>query len=111
MRVNEYNSFEEFYEEYNYDRDVFSGHYIGIEFKYNDKYYRLSHDYSLSDESHIYKYFSFELVKKNDAYFNGESKVIGQYKNLNDALDNWIIDGKPFREVIMDDNTQILDKD
>jgi hypothetical protein len=36
---------------------------------------------------------------------------VGQFKNLDDALDNWIIDGKPFREVIMLDDTQILGKD
>ena len=39
MRINEYETFEQFYEEYNYDRDVFQEHYIGLEFKYANNYY------------------------------------------------------------------------
>ena len=41
MRVNEYTFFEQFYEEYNYDRDVANENYIGLEFKYCGKYYFL----------------------------------------------------------------------
>ncbi len=114
MRINEYETFEQFYEEYNYDRDVFQEHYIGLEFKYANNYYRLGHDYSNDDSNHPYKYWVYELEENSDGqkiYLKSDWINVGQFKNLDDALDNWIIEGKPFREVIMLDDTQILGKD
>lgn len=112
MRINEYNSFEEFYEEYNHDRDVLNGHYIGLEFKYKEKYYRLSHDFSNSDQNNEYKYFAYEIIQdKNSSYFEGLHKLLGKYHNLDEALNEWIIDEKQFKEVIMLDETKILGKD
>lgn len=113
MRVNEYKSFEEFFEEYNYDRDIEKEHYIGLEFEFHGEYYRLGHDYS-SEDAYEFKYWTYELSSNESGekiYLTSEWKNIGQYKDLNDALDNWIIDGKKFREVIMLDETKILAKD
>ena len=114
MRVNEYSSFEQFYEEYNYDRDVEKEHFIGLEFKYSGKYYRLGHDYSNEDKENIYKYWTYELAPDKNGeviYLKSDWANIGRYKNLDDVLDNWIINGKSFREVIMLDDTEILAKD
>lgn len=112
MRINEYKSFNEFYEEYNYDRDVLNGHYIGLEFKYKGKYYRLSHDFSNTNYDEEYKYYVFEIIQdKNSSYFDGVHKLLGKYHNLDETLDRWIIDGKTFKEIIMLDETEILGKD
>ena len=48
-----------------------------------------------------------------DAFATDESfkKYLPEYKNLDEVLDNWEIDGKKFREVIMMDETRILAKD
>ena len=112
MRLNEYDSFEKFYDEYNFDRDINTEHYTGIEFKFNDKYYRLSHDFS-NNSSEKYKYWVYELISKdkNVIYLKTEWTNVGKFLNLDDVLDNWIIDNRKFREVIMDDNTIILGKD
>ena len=119
MRINEYESFEKFYDEYNYERDIFNEHYTGIEFIYNHKMFRLSRDYD-DDEKRV-RYFTWQIeldetgedpviVKENGfpSYVLTRLKI---YENLDDALDNWYIDGVKFREVIMDDNTIISSKD
>ena len=113
MRVNEYNSFDDFYEEYNYDRDIDKEHYTGLEFEFHGEYYRLGHDYS-SNDSYEYKYWTYELASNENGekiYLISEWKNIGQYKNLDEVLERWIIDGKKFREIIMMDETRILAKD
>lgn len=67
MRINEYTSFEQFYEGYSYDRDIANEHYIGLEFKYRGKYYGLGHDYSSDDLDNTYKYWSYELGPNKNA--------------------------------------------
>lgn len=112
MRVNEYETFEQFYEEYNYDRNIFEEHYSGLDFLYKSKYYRLGHDYCNSDKEHKYKYIAYEIIQKDNAeYFNGEYKVVGQFISLDDMLENWLFDDLKFRDVIMDNDTKILGKD
>lgn len=37
--------------------------------------------------------------------------LIGWYSDLNDVLENCIIDGRKFKDVIMDDSTKIEGKD
>lgn len=110
MRINEYNSFEEFYEEYNYDRDVMQGHLTGIQFKYNNKYYRLSKDYYESAHEPL-KYWCYIITNYERSDPEEDFELVGKYHTLDEALDNWNIDGKKLRDVIMDDQTQILDKD
>ena len=112
MRVNEYNNLEQFYEEYNYDRDIFKGHYIGLEFFFRGNYYRLAHDYSNLDNQHEFKYFAYQIIQnKNNAYFDGEYVLLGEFRNLDEMLDDWIIDGICFKELIIMDETKILGKD
>ena len=40
-----------------------------------------------------------------------EFEILGNYKDIYDLLDNCIIGGKSFKEVIMDDKTKILSQD
>ncbi len=38
-------------------------------------------------------------------------ELVGWYSDLEDVLDNCVIQGRKFRDVIMDDETEILGKD
>lgn len=109
MSNNEYKNLDQFIEEYRYDRDIFLEHYTGIEFKYNDKYFRLSHEYSNNNNSEVFKYYLYEIKDyKNDkiSYIN-----IGKYRDLDEVLDNCLIDGNKFKEIITNEKTIILGKD
>ena len=119
MRINEYEKFEDFYYEYAYGK-AFSwedsnkrARYYGIEFRYNEKVYRLSNEPSFEEDGisirngQIGDYKTYTI----DRYLIDDWKLIDSYKNLDEVLDNWIIDGKKFREVIMADETEILAKD
>ena len=109
MRKNEYKSFEEFYEEYRYDRDVLKGHYTGLEFKYNGKHYRFSHDYANNDTENEYKYFAYEIIRNNSK--DEVQQLIAKYHDIDEALEKWHINNVSFKEIIMLDETIILSKD
>ncbi len=108
MRLNTYNNLEEFYEQYNYDRDILNGHFTGIEFEYNFRVYRLSKDYSNESEERL-KYWTYEVIDY-DTQFPSFIEL-NKYVNLDAVLNEWTIEGKKFKDIIMDDNTIILAQD
>jgi hypothetical protein len=125
MRINEYNSLEEFIYEYESGRSIPSDHlerrkYMGIEFKYNGVYYRMCREPEPKDEKEIVilpdgrngKYDVMILHCERTGYPLSESfELIGWYADLEDVLNNCVLQGKKFREVIMDDGTEILGQD
>ena len=111
MGKNEYDNFESFYNEYSRDRDIFNGSYTGLDFKYNNVIYRLSHEYS-NESDELYKYYTYIIeIKPNDAYFNGNYVLIGKYTSLDELVNKWIIDGQSFKDIIVNEKTEILGKD
>ena len=123
MRINEYANLNEFIYEYETGRSIPADNldkqkYMGIEFRYNDVYYRMCRE--PQDENNAVtlpdgrtgRYDVMILHCENTGYPMSESfELIGWYADLNDVLDNCIIQGRVFREVIMDDETEILGKD
>lgn len=97
-----YKNLHEFIKEYD---DIDYGKYvekhIGIEFEYNNKFYRMCNEPIMS-----------ALPKRNgiilnictytgpDEYYCSE-KVLGWYEDLNDCLENWIIDGKKLKRLLL----------
>lgn len=110
MRINEYNSLDEFIDEYGSGEwNPSLGHYIGIEFKYKNKSYRMccepNQGYSKEEAKapfHVYQIIDID---------KSEYLTIGMYSSLQEVLNNCLIDGVLFKDVIMDDSTYIDSKD
>lgn len=102
MRQNEYQSFDDFYREYcGVNSDQYET-YIGIEFDYKLKKYRMCLE-------PIGKYFLYQILGKRRGM--PRLKVICTFDNFKTLLESDVIDKRPFKEVIMDDNTRITEKD
>ena len=124
MRKNEYNSIDEFIYEYckgrefSWENEDLRERYMGIEFYSGGNYYRMCRE--PQDSGHnpllengnegIYKVMLMHLGQGGypvaDSY-----ECVGWYDSIESLLDDCIIQGKTFREVIMDDDTEILGKD
>ncbi len=125
MRVNEYNTLEEFIYEYSDGRSIPSDNlekpkYMGIEFKFHDKYYRMcreplpenEEDYIILPNGEVGRYDVLLLNCEEGGYpLSDNVELVGWYSDLNDVLENCIIDDIKFKDVIMDDSTEILGKD
>jgi hypothetical protein len=125
MRINEYNCLEDFIYEYESGRSIPSDNlerpkYMGIEFKYNGIYYRMCREPLASNEEDniilpngkIGQYDVMVLHCEDTGYPMSESyEVIGWYSDLEDVLNHCIIQGRQFKDVIMDDSTEILGQD
>ena len=115
MRINEFNNLQEFIDEYDFKSKAECEKHIGIEFTYNNIYYRMCcepldiSEFPILNDGKIGRYDVNIVNWKTDTDF--EYQLIGWYADMNDLLENCIIDGKKFKEVIMDDSTEIIGKD
>ncbi len=116
MRVNEYNTLDEFINEYTGIWDPSEGHWFGLDFKYDGVVYRLntgsmyneSNTILLDGRTAIYGlYQSADKAKENDRKF----VLLGEYADMNDLLESEVIQNQKFSEIIMNDSTEILGKD
>lgn len=105
MRTNEYTELKEFLSEYTGKRDPANNMWYGLEFKYNDSYYRLD-----------YVNTSIKLMKlqfENNTCYPASSgyDVIGEFQSMSELLECIVDDDKSFKEIIIDENTELLSKD
>lgn len=121
MRINEFNSLEEFTSQYVgvwYPRDE---HYLGLDFSYRGEEYRL-HTWSMyKDEMKVLPngrdavFGLYKKVSNDDDEQNPNGKrqyeLLGKYADMHDLLESRVIGGVPFSEVIMDDYTELLGQD
>ncbi len=47
----------------------------------------------------------------NETADDSSYTLLGKYADMNDMLESTVIDGRKFRDIIMDDTTEILGKD
>lgn len=115
MRTNEYNSLDEFIYEYDSGRRSSSEtqrrKFMGIEFLYNGVCYRMCREPSEDDDANGIYYVYIMHCEKQGYPIAERFEVIGRYETFQDLLNNFLIDGIPFKAVIMDDNTEILSQD
>ncbi len=117
MRKNEYNNLQEFCEEY--DGNEYKSHqsFIGIEFTYNGKYYRMcreplsEEDFPVLPDGRKGRYHVVQVQWENGWFGECSYELIGWYADMDDLLHNCQIDKHTFETVIMDDNTEIIGKD
>lgn len=125
IRLNQYNSLEEFCNEYepgDWTTREINGelviHWGGLDFRYNHKYYRLSRNPSMSKEFPILsdgRRAQFEVMLYHCETYGFPMADyytwIGFYADLEDLLENCYIEGRKFKEVIMDDYTILEGQD
>lgn len=123
MRINEYNSLDEFIDEYYkgvempWQSSDGKRRYMGIEFSYKCVYYRMCREPGEDDEmpklpdGRIGRYDVMICHWAMPEFKDDDFILIGWYSDLNDVLENCIIDGRKFKDVIMDDFTKIEGKD
>ena len=115
MRINEYNSLDEFIYEYDSGRrlstETQARKFMGIEFLYRGVYYRMCYEPS-ENEGEPRFYYVYIMHCEEQGYPTADCfEVIGRYEKFQDLLENFLIGGVPFKDVIMDDNTEILSQD
>ena len=104
MRKNEYNSLEEFTSQYIGEWSPSDGHWLGLDFKYNGKEYRLSTGAMFNNSEIDCLFYLY--------YNNGNTyKLLGAYKNMDDLLKSKVIEQTAFASIIMNDDTELLGQD
>lgn len=123
MKQNIYNSLDEFIDEYAYGKsfswqnDDKKQRFMGIDFSYKGIVYRMcrepgeDNEMPRLNEGKVGRYATYIMhnLMKNEK--DDSQILLGWYCNLNDVLENWVIDGRKFKDVIMDENTTIEGQD
>ena len=120
MRINEYNTLEEFTSQYVGEWAPSKGHWLGLDFSYKGNEYRLHTGSMYNPENTILqdgRKALFGLYIKMPA--NPESSVaesyvynlLGEYADMSELLESTVVCAIPFKEVIMDDSTELLGQD
>lgn len=115
MRINEYQSLEEFTSQYTGEWAPSDGHWYGLEFRYK------AHDYRLHtgimhgndpEQDEKGREILFGLYAMNPPANEGaQFQRLASFATMEDLLRYTGIDNRPFCEIIMDDSTQILGQD
>ena len=115
MRKNEYESLEQFTSQYVGEWNPSGGHWFGLDFVYRGKEYRF-HTGNMYDESELLpdgKEVMFSLYRKKE-FVNPDKReyeLLGAYSDMIEVLESTVIQGRPFKEVIMDDDTELVGQD
>ena len=116
MRVNEYQTLEAFTSEYNGVWAPSDGHWFGLEFSYKGQDYRLHtgqmflEDPDYTDDGREVL-FGLYAMKGKKSCKDTEFVRMASFASMEDLLKYTGIDNRPFREVIMDDDTKLTGKD
>ena len=117
MKLNEYSKIDEFIEEYAEGRAPSTVNacrkYMGIEFKYKEDYYRMCREPMGGGLTSSESQYRLMLMCCNRFGYPiaDEFRLIGNYINITDLLENGKIGDEYFSNIIIDDNTEILSKD
>lgn len=116
MRVNEYNNLDEFIREYIGIWNPSEKHWLGLDFKYQGIIYRLNTGSMYNMENTILPngktaLFSLYQLVSQKRTINQEYYLLEEFANMHDLLECEVINGKKFKDIIMDDSTEILGKD
>ena len=120
MRINEYNSLDEFTSQYIGEWAPSEGHWLGLDFSYKGKEYRLHTGSMYNTENtilHDGREAMFGLYTKSTEIHetsfaeNYRYNLLGEYADMAGLLSSKDICEIPFKEVIMDDSTELLGQD
>lgn len=115
MRKNEYHSLEEFKSQYIGVWEPSDGHWFGLDFSYRGVEYRFNTGSMYGMNNTILadgREAVFGLYRKNtDRRAETGYLLLEEFATMDDALRSRCIEGVPFGEVIMDDDTELLGQD
>lgn len=115
MRKNEYESLEQFTSQYIGIWNPSGGHWFGLDFLYEGTEYRF-HSGCMYDESSVLSdgrevLFSIYRKKEFTSKDKREYELLGMFADMQDVLESTVIQGRLFKDVIMDDDTEIVGQD
>lgn len=115
MRKNEYASLNEFRSQYVGIWGPSEGHWFGLDFSYKGKEYRFHTGAMYATKNTILpdgRSAVYGLYRKNENRKEAKEYVLlAEFATMDDVLASDCIDGRPFAEVIMDDDTELLGQD
>ena len=115
MRINEYNSLEEFTTQYIGIWEPSDGHWFGLDFIFNGAEYRFNTGSMYEKEDTILpdgRVALFGIYRKNSRKIDGKDyTLLEEFATMDDALNSTCIEGIKFRDVIMADNTELVGQD
>ncbi len=106
MRRNAYSSYQEFLDDIQMD-------YYGIEFEYHGIYYFMSfEDFILVDDGDIVVYHDPLQGKYaiRSGFKNTDPSTWSWYPSWDELMNHHLIETRPVKEIIMDDETLIIGK-
>ena len=115
MRVNEYNSLDEFKSQYVGVWEPSENHWLGLDFSYDGSEYRLNTGSMYEPNNTILpdgREAVFGLYKKStEETADREYSLLEEFATLDEVLDSTCINGISFKQIIVDDNTKLLGQD
>ena len=117
MRTNEFNSLEDFTAQYTGEWAPSEGHWLGLDFSFRNIEYRLqtgSMFESNTDDLSAPLFFLYRKFKSkghSSADVIPDYQLIGSYFDMEELLNCTDIQDIPFKEIIMDDSTELLGQD
>ncbi len=115
MRKNEYVSLDEFRSQYIGVWAPSEGHWLGLDFSYKGNEYRFQTGSMYAAENTILpdgRTAVYGLYHKNNGVKSSQAyDLLAEFATMDDVLVSTCIDGRPFDEVIMDDDTELLGQD
>lgn len=115
MRKNEYESLEQFLSQYIGKWDPSEGHWLGLDFIYESMEYRF-HTGSMYEDKALLpdgRDVMFCLYRKKNIISSDKRdyELLGEYADMQDVLESTVIQGRAFRDVIIDDDTELVGQD
>ena len=115
MRVNEYTSLDEFKAQYIGVWDPSENHWLGLDFSYDGAEYRLNTGSMYETKNTILpdgREAIFGLYRKNtDNGLGPDYSLLEEFATLDEVLNSKCINGISFKQIIMDDSTELLGQD
>ena len=120
MRINEYNSLEEFTSQYVGEWAPSKGHWLGLDFSYQGNEYRLHTGSMYNSENTILQdgrealfrlYIKMPVAPESSIAGRYAYNLLGEYADMSELLESTVICNTSFKEVIMDDSTELLGQD
>ena len=115
MRINEYNSLEEFTSQYTGIWGPSEGHWFGLDFIFNGTEYRFNTGSMYEKNNTVLpdgRVAIFGIYRKNARKIGGKLyTLLEEFATMEEALESICIEGVKFRDVIMDDETELVGQD
>ena len=114
MKKNEYQTLDEFVQQYTGEWAPSEGRWYGLDFSYKGEEYRFHTGSMYGNSSQkvgnntLFGIYKKQIITSKD---NREYLLLAEFMSMEEALESKVIDNRPFKEVIMDDETELLGQD